>query len=495
MHVLLVNPNQVQPPVAPLAFDSIGEALRKRGIRVTLADLCRTAPLASHASEHLWQDVEGDSIDAILVTVRNLDDAYYFSQASFLPRFRAVTQTLREKLGKPVILGGCGFSIAPEAILVFLEADLGIAGAQEADLLLLLASLHDPDAYPAIPGLVWRDGERIRSNPPGPPTMEEDFFSPRRIVKNPAYLEAGGMVGLETKRGCPGICRYCVDPVSKGGRVFTKPLPYLIQEVESLVDQGVNVFHLCDSEFNMPRDHAFHVCGALEQAGLSDRIRWFTYASPHGFDEALAFRMAEAGCAGINFGADHSHPDMLEALGRQHGADDLARTVEATRRAGMPVLFDLLLGGPGETRETLREAIDFCREIDVPRVGTNCGIRIYPGTPLSREVLRRGPLTKNPDLEGRLEGNEDLLYPLYFVSHEMGPGWQDYLTSLVRDDARFLLPLKESKQANYNYNENEVLVKALREGHRGAFWDILRRVQEGLPPLAVPGARERGVER
>ena len=80
----------------------------------------------------------------------------------------------------------------------------------------------------------------------------------------------------------------------------------------------------------------------------------------------------------------------------------------------------------------------------------------------SKETLKQGPLHENPNLEGRLEGNEELLYPVFFVSHKLGRGWQDYLIGLVKDDARFLLPLKESKQANYNYNENEVLVKALR---------------------------------
>jgi radical SAM superfamily enzyme YgiQ (UPF0313 family) len=277
--------------------------------------------------------------------------------------------------------------------------------------------------------------------------------------------------------------------VAKGTRVFTKPIPYLLREIESLLDQGVTVCHLCDSEFNLPKEHALEVCKALEESGLSERVRWFTYASPMGFDEPLAVRMAEAGCAGINFGADHSNPDMLRALGREHGAEDLARTIDATRRAGIPVLFDLLLGGPGETRKTLAEAIAFCREIDVPRVGTNCGIRVYPGTALSREISAHGPLRENPNLEGRLEGNDELLYPVFYVSHEMGTGWQDTLLSLVRDDDRFLLPLQESKQSNYNYNENEVLVEALRQGHRGAFWDILRRLQQGLPPLALPGSQ------
>lgn len=495
MEVLLVNPNRIQPPVAPLALDYLGEALQTRGVRLRVADLCGRGPARETVPDHTGENLDPDGADAILVTLRNIDDAYYFSQASFLPELRTLVGNLRETTGKPVIVGGCGFSIAPEAILEFLGADLGVAGTQEKDLLALLAKLDDTAVYPEIPGLVWREGNRLRSNPPSPPEMDIDFFSRRRTVQNRSYFQAGGMVGLETKRGCAGLCRYCVDPVAKGDRVFTKPLPYLIREIESLLAQGVTVFHLCDSEFNLPREHALAVCRAVDEAGLSERIRWFTYASPLDFDETLAFAMAEAGCAGINFGVDHSDPDMLAALGRQHRAEDLERTVEATRRAGIPVLFDLLLGGPGETEETLREAITFCQGIDVQRVGANCGIRVYPGTPLAREVLAQGPLNQNPNLEGRLEQNEEMLYPVFYVSREMGRGWKDTLASLVKGDARFFLPLRDAKESNYNYNENEVLVEALGQGHRGAFWDILRRVQEGLPPLSVPGSRRQGAER
>ena len=495
MDVLFINPNRMRPPVAPLALESLGEALRTRGVRFRVADLCAEVPSGEHVPESYWRGFDADNLDAFLLTLRNVDDAYYFSRAAFLPDIRALVRAVRDLFRKPVIVGGGGFSIAPEAILGFLEADLGVAGAQERDLLALLESLEEPDAYPFIPGLVWREGGSIRSNPPSLPAMDEDFFSNRRTVKNLDYFRAGGMAGLETKRGCTGLCSYCVDPVAKGDRVFAKPLPYLVREIESLVDQGVTVFHLCDSEFNIPHEHALAVCDALEQDGLAARIRWFTYASPLGFDEALAFRMAEAGCAGINFGVDHSRPEILEALGRLHRAEDLERTVEAGRRAGIPILFDLLLGGPGETRETLREAIEFFRGIDVPRAGANCGIRVYPGTPLARGILEQGPLRENPNLEGRLEKNDELLYPVFYVSHGMGPGWQDYLASLVRGDPRFFLPIRDSKESNCNYNENEVLVKALREGHRGAFWDILRRVQEGLPPLAVPGSSHRGAER
>ncbi|MGW8320379.1 MAG: hypothetical protein ACWGSD_02380, partial [Thermodesulfobacteriota bacterium] len=212
MDILFINPNRVQPPVAPLAMDSIGEALQTRGMRARVVDLCCQSPSGTRMPESHLRDLDVGNVDAVLLTVRNIDDAYYFSQAPFLPQFRALVQSVRETLQRPIILGGCGFSIAPEPILRFLGGDLGVAGAQERDLLHLLASLGNEDAYPEIPGLVWREGDRIRSNPPSPPTMHEDFFSPRRTVNNFDYFQKGGMVGLETKRGCDGLCRYCVDP-------------------------------------------------------------------------------------------------------------------------------------------------------------------------------------------------------------------------------------------------------------------------------------------
>jgi radical SAM superfamily enzyme YgiQ (UPF0313 family) len=295
------------------------------------------------------------------------------------------------------------------------------------------------------------------------------------------------MAGIETRRGCPEACCYCLDPQIKGNRVCRKPLDTLLREIRSLLDQEVNVFHLCDSEFNNLPEHALSVCEAIRDEGLACKIRWYTYASPIGFDETLAGRMKEAGCAGINFGVDHCVPEILEALGRRHRIEDLERVADACHRTGLRFMFDLLLGGPGETRETLREAIAACRHLGVHRVGTNAGIRVYPGTLLADQVIRQGPLCRNPDLEGNVEENHDLLDPVFYRSRLLGNGWESFLETLINGDPRFFLALPSLKNVNYNYNENTVLADALARGHRGAFWDILYRVQEGLPPLEIPG--------
>ena len=136
----------------------------------------------------------------------------------------------------------------------------------------------------------------------------------------------------------------------------------MADEFQSLLAQGVNVVHLCDSEFNVRGDHARAVCDELIRRQLGDRVRWYAYLAVVPFDADMADRMRRAGCVGINFTGDSASPAMLAAYRQLHGRDDLAAAVHWCRKAGIAVMLDLLLGGPGETPQTAAETIDFVRQ-------------------------------------------------------------------------------------------------------------------------------------
>ena len=132
----------------------------------------------------------------------------------------------------------------------------------------------------------------------------------------------------------------------------------IVWEIRSLLAQGIDCFHTCDSEFNVPIGHAEAVCESIIGAGLDGRIAWYAYASPAAFTRRLAAQMRRAGCVGVNFGADSGSDAMLAALGRDFDTTCLAETVQICRDCGIISMFDILLGGPGETRETLAETLD-----------------------------------------------------------------------------------------------------------------------------------------
>jgi tryptophan 2-C-methyltransferase len=304
---------------------------------------------------------------------------------------------------------------------------------------------------------------------------------PRRFIDNVRYFNEGGQAGLETKRGCGRPCIYCVEPIAKG-RVNRQRLPdSIVAECRDLLDQGIDVIHLCDSEFNLPPQHAQAVCEALIRSGIAGSLRWYTYAYPQYFNAELAKTMARAGCVGINFGVDHGAAEMLRRLGRSYTPGDIPGVLDACKAAGITIMCDMLFGGPGETRTSIAQALDFMRSLDVDRVGLSCGVRVYPNTPLARLVRRQGPLKSNPNLHGTLENNEDLLEPIFYVSAALDGDIHAIVAELVDGDKRFLHADPARLDGNYNYNDNTVLERAIRRGERGAYWDILRRIEEQTP--------------
>jgi hypothetical protein len=141
-------------------------------------------------------------------------------------------------------------------------------------------------------------------------------------------------------------------------------------------------------------------------------------------------------------------------------------------------MYDLLLGGPGETNHTLKETVDLMKKIKPSRVGVATGIRIYPGTPLSEMVLREGSLENNKNLYGKIKENADFFEPIFYVSSLVGEKILPFVATLVGGDERFFLPTTQEVDDNYNYNDNSILADAIKKGYRGAFWDILRRVHK-----------------
>jgi radical SAM superfamily enzyme YgiQ (UPF0313 family) len=411
------------------------------------------------------------------VTIRNIDDSYFATRDFCLARFKPLIDRLRETTDAPIIVGGVGYSIFPEEALAYLGADVGVWGDGEGVAVALARALSKGDSPHGIPGLVWRDGHRILMNPPAAVDLCALDLTDRTTVDNLRYFREGGMVGFETKRGCPGSCSYCADPLAKGSRCRLRPPEQVARELALLAERGVTHFHTCDSEFNIPRSHAADVCRAMIAAGLGEKIRWYAYMNPAYFDEELALLMRRAGCAGINFGADHTNAVLLKRLGRVHSADSSRECARLCRKNDIESMFDLLLGAPGETPETVREAVEFMKATAASCIGASLGVRLYPRTPLADELVVQSH-KDTAGFHGLAPAKPDLLRPVYYLSPRLGEDPYRLLVDAVGGDDRFFVASPGRADNDYNYNDNSHLCEAIRSGERGAFWDILRRMKK-----------------
>lgn len=480
--IALINTNLMRPPIAPIGLDYIATTLRCAGIETDIVDLC----LADHPEAALEQYLRGHTPELIGLTLRNTDDSFYPSMQSFLPAFRRVIEKVRALTDTPVVLGGAGYSIFPQRIAEITGADFGIRGDGESGLLALCLALRKGSALADVPGLLWRDSGRIRANPACWPAA---FDSPRiptsrDAIDNRAYFRLGGQIGLETKRGCNRRCFFCADVLGKGHMLRLRHPADVATEAQTLLGQGIDVLHLCDAEFNIPYEHAMAVCEEFIARGLGKRIRWYAYLAIVPFDVPLAVAMRRAGCVGINFTGPAASDVMLAAYRQPHRQADIAATVAACKQAGLTVMLDLMLGGPGETPPSMAEAIGFVKYLPVDCAGAGLGVRLYPGLGILDEIAAEAPLEAHPAVRRRYDGPVDLLQPTFYVSAALGEHPAERIREAIAGDKRFFEPSDENDRGSppvpeshgYNYNNNDPLTLAIAAGARGAYWDILRRL-------------------
>ena len=478
MRIALVNTNRIVPPIAPIGLDYLAETLRASGHQPEILDLC----WEEEAEPAIAKFLADREFGLVGVSIRNTDDCSFATREDFLPGYADLVRSVRKHTGAPVVLGGVGFSVMPEVVIAQSGAEAGIWGEGEFAMTELAGRIEKRRPWNDLPGLLVRRAGTWRRNPGVYRPLAELPAMGRAFLDNRRYFREGGQAGIETKRGCPRRCIYCADPLAKGSAVRVRPPRAVADELARLVDQGIDHVHTCDSEFNIPPEHALEVCRELIDRGLGERLRWYAYCAPVPFPPDLARLMRRAGCVGINFGADSGDDGMLRRLRRDFTAEDILRTVGLCKEAGITVMLDLLIGAPGETRDSVIRSIEAMRKADPDRVGVSAGVRVYPGTEMAG-------LVADGDRKKGLVGGDDLAKPIFFLEPEVAPFLFALLDELTRDDDRFLFFDPTRPEKNYNYNANQVLVDAIRAGHRGAYWDILRQVASSRSGSPAPQTR------
>lgn len=466
------------PPIGPIGLDYIAGCTTQAGITTDILDL----PLFPEPHKTMQQYFSTHTTQLVGVSFRNVDDCFWPSAAWFVPGLKDTISTIKSMTDAPIVIGGVGFSIFGEPILKYTGADFGIRGDGETAIVSLIHQLQKAKNFSKVPGLIWQKDGKIYSNSPSWPDPFS-LITARDFIDNSSYFKNGGQCGLETKRGCNRHCIYCADPLAKGTKLRLRPPPEVAEEIQALLSQGIDVLHFCDSEFNVPRSHANAICEEFNKHSLGNKIRWYTYMSPTPFDEELARKMSQAGCVGIDFTGDSANSAMLKTYQQMHNKEDLASAVRLCRLNNIAVMIDLLLGGPGETPETVRETIEFIKKINPDCAGAALGVRIYPNTAMEKISARELRNETDSNIHRKYTGPIDLLKPTFYISKALGEHPAQLVRDLIDGDQRFFEPSVETEQktketgvpANYNYNENLPLIKAIRKGARGAYWDILRQ--------------------
>jgi anaerobic magnesium-protoporphyrin IX monomethyl ester cyclase len=412
MRILMVQTQSVEGPssekVYPLGVVSLANRLMDCGHEVGIIDMNLDADPFKMLRERLL----AFRPDVVGLSLRNIDPLGN-KTTSLIPHFVTTVRLVSAVLPKAwVVAGGTGFSLFPGRLMRDLpEIHYGLVGEAELTFPALLSSLENP---PLLKGLCVRKGGKIRVTPPSRDFNMARYISPDRSLLDPSpYLDINSYVpavGVETKRGCPFGCAYCVYPKLQGKRLRCRTPAAVVDEVELLhKEYGVGRVHFTDPVLNIPRGHLEEVCLELLRRGL--KVRWDGFMREDQLNERNVFLYEKAGCECFSFSPDGLCQESLGALGKRLGEADILKAAGIVSKTDVISVYHFMVNVPGENEKTSEKGIRLLERLyDLHGRKKNLGtvvlnnIRILPGTAI--EATARA--------EGIIGPGMDLLYPTYY---------------------------------------------------------------------------------
>jgi len=375
-----------------------------------------------------------NDFQAVAFGIRNLDNCWFFAPRSYFDDVREFAGIVRENFTGPLILGGTGFSVSPQGWMRRLNADCGVMGEGERAFQKVLTHLEKGLPLDGIDGVIT--AQKTSAPATAAPTKPIDRLGelPRPahdLCHYSRYTRGGGFVGVQTKRGCPFKCSYCIYPQLEGRRYRLRPPEAVVEEIEKVFRESkVRDFFFVDSVFNDPRKHALAVCRELSRRKLP--VRWNAFCNPVGFDAELARAMAEAGCSGVEFGLDVASDKMFAAMNKPFGQSETRIALQAAHDAKLPFANFMLFGGPTETWQDVKDTQNFLKDCaPANAVFATIGIRVFENTPLAETAVQ----------DGQVAADRDLFEPTYYLSSAMAEDTEIKLDRIARRDTSWQSPV------------------------------------------------------
>jgi radical SAM superfamily enzyme YgiQ (UPF0313 family) len=403
VRVLLISANIERINLIPLPLGPalVAAACRQAGHEVSLLNLM----FAEDALSALRDCIENFRPRVIGISVRNIDDQNMADPKFLLPPVREVVKTCRNLCDAPIIVGGAGYSIFPESALRYLGADIGIQGEGEAVLPALLDRMAKGAPVSGLSAVYL-----LAQRPPARTfTGDLDAFP---LPEFGSWIPSGRdpsefWVPVQSRRGCGLDCSFCSTAAIEGRSLRARSPQVVVAWIAQLVSAGFTNFNFVDNTFNLPLSYAKEICRRIVDRRLA--INFWSIIYPKWINQELVELMARAGCREISLGFESGSDDVLASLNKKFNAQEVKSVAKMFADAGIFRRGFLLLGGPGETRESAEESLAFADALKLDALKVTMGLRIYPGTPLAATALA----------EGLLGAEDDLLLPRFYLAPQL----------------------------------------------------------------------------
>tara|TARA_B100002003_G_C14146991_1_gene551569 strand:+ start:634 stop:2070 length:1437 start_codon:yes stop_codon:yes gene_type:complete len=186
-----------------------------------------------------------------------------------------------------------------------------------------------------------------------------------------------------SSRGCSGECNFCISP-SLFGKYRQRSVQNVVEEMEYLVNLGFKEVFYRDETFTVNKKRTLGICKAVKESDWD--ISWICNSRVDTIDREMMLALHQAGCHTIKFGVESGNQKILDNIQKGTTLKQARDAFKIAREIGIKTHAHSMLGCIGETKETLRDTINFAKEIKPTTVTFNV-FTPFSGTPVYDLVI------------------------------------------------------------------------------------------------------------
>lgn len=373
MKVAIVRPNHpTYFATPPLGMGYLSSSVKQHGIESVLIDAVRNGM----PEEALVEKIEKEKPDWVCISCMSA----YFNEV------KSLTLKLKEK-GFKVVIGGVHPTFMPYQTLTDTTCDYVIVGEGEISLpkLVLQGDNKGINGVYSINDLEDEDTPFEKSdyykNLDEIPLPDWEQMQPKTYPPAPMGMVAKGypIAPVLASRGCAHACIFCAGNQLYKRRVRFRSPENVIKEIKLLIEKyGIKEFQFIDANIILRRDFIVSLCELM----IKEKIK-IPWSCPSGlradcFDLNLGKLMRKAGCYMAVIGIESANPEILKIIKKGETIETITAAIENAHKVGIITVGSFMLGLPGDTRETMRQTIDYAKSVPLDRAVFSI-LDVFPG--------------------------------------------------------------------------------------------------------------------
>lgn len=291
-----------------------------------------------------------------------------------------------------VVMGGPHATFSDKEVLTNEKTvDVIVRGEGEQTLLELAQRPTTGQKFGDIKGITFRKDNQIIQTPTRPFIQDLDALplpGYKFLPIEKYFVSKRKLLPIITSRGCPYACSFCVASQMFGQRFRARSPKNVLDELEWLQNEfGAEGVAFQDDTLTFDRKRAIEICDGMIERKLN--LHWGCGTRADVVTKEVLEKMAKAHCDETMFGVESGCKSMRAVLKKGVTNEQIENAIRWAKAAGMFVTVSVILGYPGETKETLQETLDFAAKLQPDDVWL-CHATPYPGTHLREIVVKNG---------------------------------------------------------------------------------------------------------